>query len=289
MSRIVKIACVQMDVRLGDKAKNLRNMETRLRKAAKSGANLVIFPECSLTGYCFESLEEALPHAESIPGDATETVQGWCEELNIQVVFGLLEADALSSGETNLYNACVLVGPTGVVGKYRKVHLPFLGVDMFTTPGDKPFCAEQADGIKVGMNICYDAAFPEAARALALSGAELIVLPTNWPPGADNTAEHTINSRALENHVYYAAVNRVGEERGFRFIGNSKICDPYGNTIAVARHTGEAILHAEIDLDIACNKNLKPIPGKYEISRFADRRPELYDAVVAPKSDAVQE
>jgi 5-aminopentanamidase len=126
------------------------------------------------------------------------------------------------------------------------------------------------------MNICYDGAFPEAARVMALDGADLIVLPTNWPPGAECTAEFVINARAMENHVYYLAVNRVGTERGFRFIGQSKICGPHGEVLAEARHENEAILYAEIDPALARRKRVVRVPGLHEIDRFADRRPEMY-------------
>ena len=134
-----------------------------------------------------------------------------------------------------------------MISSYRKAHLPFLGVDRFTTPGDGAFQVATAGEIRVGMNICYDATFPEAARVLMLEGADLIVLPTNWPPGFEPAAEYVINARALENRVYYAAVNRVGVENGFEFIGCSRSCGPNGQTLVEAPHRNEAILYAEID------------------------------------------
>jgi predicted amidohydrolase len=153
---------------------------------------------------------------------------------------------------------------------------------MFTTPGKRPFAVQNAGDLRLGMNICYDASFPEAARALALLGADLIVLPTNWPPGSECTASFCINSRALENGVYYLAVNRVGTERGFRFSGQSRICDPWGHSIASAPGTGEEILYAEIDVERARNKHYVRVAGKHEIDRFADRRPEMYTLLAAP-------
>ena len=103
-------------------------------------------------------------------------------------------------------------------------------------------------GLRVGMNICYDGGFPESARVLTLLGADLVVLPTNWPPGAECAADYTSNARAMENTIYYVAVNRVGKERGFTFIGRSRICDPLGKTIATADEQSETILYADIDL-----------------------------------------
>lgn len=273
----MKIAGVQMDVRLGETDANLRTMADRLRETARQGAHLTIFPECSVSGYCYGSLEEARPLAQPIPGPATERMRQACAETDSFAVFGMLEADG-----TRVFNAAVLVGPTGVIGAYRKVHLPYLGVDMFTTPGDRPFAVHDAAGLRVGMTICYDAAFPEASRCLTLLGADLIVLPTNWPPGAECMAATACNTRAMENAVYYAAVNRVGCERGFEFIGRSRICDPLGRTLAESTGTDEEILYAEIDPARARRKHIVRVPGKHEIDRLADRRPELYGPLVEP-------
>lgn len=272
-----KIAGVQMDVRLADVDSNVSRICEKLRETTASGATLTVFPECAVSGYCFSSLEEARPFAQPVPGPATQKIGDVCRELNTYCVFGMLELD----GE-KIFNAAVLVGPEGVIGRYRKVHLPFLGIDMFTTFGDQPFAVQAAGPINIGMNICYDAAFPELARCLAMLGADLIVLPTNWPPGSENTATYVINSRAIENAVYYIAVNRVGTERGFTFIGRSKIVDPSGRILAESQTLGEEILYAEIDPAIARNKHIIRVPHKHEIDRLADRRPEMYGPVVEP-------
>ena len=273
---MLKIAGVQMNVAFGDAAKNLARIADALRETARQGARLTVFPECALPGYCFESLAEARPHAEPIPGPCTLKLAELCRELDAFAVVGLLEAEG-----DRVFNAAALVGPQGVVGGYRKLHLPYLGVDMFTTRGDRPPAVWPAGEARVGMSICYDGAFPEASRAMALDGADLIVLPTNWPPGAECTADFVINTRAMENHVYYAAVNRVGEERGFRFIGKSKICGPSGDVLAIANHADETILYAEIDPALARRKRIIRVPGKHEIDRFADRRPEMYGRLMA--------
>ena len=144
-----------------------------------------------------------------------------------------------------VFNAAVLAGPDGLVGSYRKVHLPFLGVDRFTTPGNRPFEVFDVAGVRVGILICYDGGFPEAVRELALRNADLVVLPTNWPPGAETMAEYAVNTRAMENAIYFLAANRVGKERGFRFIGTSRICDPAGNTLAGANGQDECVIRAE--------------------------------------------
>lgn len=267
----LRVAGVQMDCLFMDKAANERRMLDTLAELASEGVGLVVFPECSLTGYCFESLDEALPSAESIPGPSSEAFRSVCQKHNVHVVYGLLERDA-----DRVFNACVLVGPGGVVGAYRKIHLPYLGVDRFTTPGDRPFAVHQAGDARIGMNICYDGAFPESSRIMALDGADLIALPTNWPPGAECTAQHVMRTRAMENAIYYVAVNRVGTERGFRFIGQSSISAPDGSVLARADHDREAVLRADIDVEWARRKRIVRVPDKHIIDRIADRRPEMY-------------
>ena len=283
----MRIAAVQMDVSIGQPEANLAAMLAKLQEAAVAGAKLICFPECALTGYCFDSVAEALPFAQTLPGPATERFAQVCGDLDVFVVFGLLEKDG-----DRLFNAAALVGPHGLIGSYRKVHLPYLGIDMRTTYGDRPFAVFDAGGVKVGLLICYDAAFPEASRALALLGADLIVLPTNWPPGAECVADFTINSRAMENAVYFLAVNRVGEERGFPFIGRSRICEPSGCTLASTGSTAPTILFADIDPARSRNKRVTRVPGKHAIDRLADRRPEMYSLLTqlhsrpTPRDDA---
>src|SRR5262249_19015432 len=172
-----------------------------------------------------------------------------------------------------LFTACALVGPRGLAATYRKAHLPCLGVDHFTTPGDRPFAVHDLGGLRVGMNICYDGSFPEPARALMLLGADLVVLPTNWPTGAISTVKYLVQARALENRIYYAAVNRIGTERDFRFLGMSRIIDCKGELMAHSEDDRAAILYADIDPAAARNKHIVNIPGKYELDRVKDRRP----------------
>lgn len=274
MTEQYRIAAVQMDVQIEQVEANLAAMIERLEVAVANGARLTIFPECSLSGYCFDSRDEALPYAEPIPGPSCERLSEACARLDAFAIMGMLE-----SSENKLFNACVLVGSNGVVASYRKIHLPFLGIDRFTDPGDRPFAVHSARELRVGMNICYDSAFPESARVMALDGADLIALPTNFPPGAECMAAHVANTRAMENNVYYACVNRVGTERGFSFIGQSKVCDPSGRPLAEAAHTNEEILYADIDIQRARTKRIVRVPDKHIIDRFKDRRPEMYGRI----------
>jgi len=273
----MKIAAIQMDFSITDNAGNVARMIAQLGIASREGARLAVFPECAVPGYCFASLAEAQPFAEPIDGPSVAAMTAACRELNCYAVFGMLERD----GE-RVFNVAVLTGPKGVVGVYHKVHLPYLGVDMFTTPGDRPFAIHEVEGLKIGLLICYDAAFPEATRSLALLGADLIVLPTNWPPGAETMASCSIPCRAMENQVYFAAVNRVGTERGFQFIGESSICAPNGHIITRAAGTAAAILYANVDPLVSRQKRIVRVPDKHIIDRMADRRPEFYGLLTQP-------
>jgi predicted amidohydrolase len=273
-----KVAGVQMDCRLADKPHNLERVREALREAARSGARLVVFPECALTGYAFDSKEQAWPHAETFPGPSSEVLATDCRELGVWAAVGALERIEKSG---DLFNACFLIGPAGPHAVYRKAHLPFLGVDRFTTPGDRPFAVHDLGGLRVGMVICYDGSFPEAARCLMLLGADVILLPTNWPTGAISTVKYLVQARALENQVYFFAVNRVGEEGGFRFIGQSRLVLPSGE-LAAAAGDGPEIIYGEIDPEKARDKHIVKVPGKYELHRTGHRRPDLYGPLTAP-------
>lgn len=271
----VKMAAVQIDPKIGAKEANLEKMLGLLEKAAQQGARLIAFPECALTGYCFSSLQEAIPLAEVIPGPSTKRLAEVCRRLGVWAVIGLLEAD-----RDRYFNAAVLVGPEGVTGRYRKVHLPYLGIDRFVTPGDEPFRVYETPLGRIGLNICYDGSFPEPARVMTLAGADIIVLPTNWPKGRENVPSFVINARAYENRVHYVAVDRVGQERGFTFLGRSKIVNAQGETLAEAGKVEEETIYAEIDPAQARQKRTVFIPGEWEIDPIGDRRPEFYRAIV---------
>ncbi len=272
-----RVAAVQMDVAIGQVADNLAAILGHLDRAAREGASLVVFPECALTGYGFDDRDEALAFAEPLPGPSVRAVEAACRAREVHAVFGLLERDG-----DRLFNACALVGPGGLVGSYRKVHLPFLGVDRFADPGDRPFAVHEAGGARVGMHICYDGSFPETGRVLTLLGADVLVLPTNWPTHSECAAEHMIACRAMENVVYAMAVNRVGEERGFRYIGRSSIADPSGAILAAAGPDAEQVLFADVDPARARRKRQVRVPGKHEIDRIADRRPGFYARLAEP-------
>ncbi len=266
-------ACgVQFDCRLGEPARNAEFVAGEVAAAADAtGARLVVFPEAALTGYVFESESEALAGAVEADGPETNLVAGACRAVGAWAVVGAVERDA-----GRVFNSAFLIGPDGNVGRYRKVHTLCLGVDRFAARGEGFKVWELPIG-RIGLNICYDGTFPESSRALKLLGAQLVVLPTNWPRLDMKRAQTTM--RAYENHVNYLAVNRVGEERGTVFPGGSMAADPLGKIIAEGGDGPERIV-AEFDMDGADANRVVLSPGAYEFDYRADRRPDAYRPIV---------
>jgi predicted amidohydrolase len=276
----MQVAVAQIDPQLGEKERNLAACIARMEEAAAAGAQLLVLPECAVPGYMFASGDEATPHAEEIPGPSTEALERECGRLGIHVVCGLLERD----GDA-LRNAAVLVGPGGLVGTYRKTHLPFLGVDRFVVPGDSLAVFETPLG-RIGIEICYDLRFPEVTRTLALRGADIVAHPTNFPMAAKVQTELITVARAAENRIYLLTANRCGKERWAEFCGRSQIVDPFGTRLAETDERTETLLVGEVDVEKARDKDYV-IPGEYELYLFGHRRPELYGALVE-ETQAVQ-
>jgi 5-aminopentanamidase len=273
----MRVAVAQIEPKLAEQERNLEACFARLDEAAGAGAELLVLPECAIPGYMFDSAEEALPYAEEIPGPASEAFERECSRLGVHAICGLLERD----GDT-LHNAAILVGPDGLIGSYRKTHLPFLGVDRFVVPGDELKVFDTALG-RIGLIICYDLRFPEVTRTLALHGADIVALPTNFPMAAKVQTELITVARAAENRVYLLCANRVGQERWGEFCGWSQIVDPNGKRLAEAGETEEVLLVADVDVEKARDKDYI-VPGEYELYLFGHRRPELYGALVEEQS-----
>lgn len=277
-----KVAVAQMDPKLGAYDENMQRIRALCQEAFEAGAVLTVLPECATTGYGFADLAAAGAVSETVPGPTTEVLIALCKAYEREsggpyVVVGLLET---GDSPGIVYNSAVLVGPGGLVGVYRKAHLPLLGVDRFTTPGDTEFPVWETSIGRVGIAICYDLRFPEAMRALALAGADIVALPTNWPDGSQNAPQFVTRTRALENRVFVLACNRCGEESGFWFFGHSQITDPRGNVLAEAE-ADEAICYAEIEPAEARQKRIVLRPGEFELDTVGDRRPDLYRRLVS--------
>ena len=273
----MRVAVAQMEPKLAEKERNLDVALERLEEAAAAGAQLLVLPECAIPGYMFDSGEEAMPYAEEIPGPTTEAFERECARLGVHAITGLLERDA-----DTLYNAAILVGPDGLIGSYRKTHLPFLGVDRFVTPGDSLKVYDTAIG-RIGLIICYDLRFPEVTRTLALHGADMVALPTNFPMAARLQCDGIAPARAAENRIYLLVANRVGKERWGEFCGLSQIVDPYGTRLVETDETTETLLVADVELEKARDKDYV-VPGEYELYLFGHRRPDLYGALVEEQS-----
>ncbi len=266
----LRAAVVQCAPHLGDVAANLAATLGQIRLAGAEGCDLVVFPECALSGYMFKDADGARRCAEPVPGPSTDQLERVCAETGVHCVLGLLELD----GEL-LRNTAVLVGPGGLVGRYRKSHIAAVGADRFTVPGDEPYAVHDTPIGRIGLQICYDWRFPEITRVLALQGAEVIVHPTNSPAPARELAEFLTRARAAENAVFFLMANRCGTEAGTEFFGWSQIVDPAGRRLAEAGD-GAAVIVADLDLELARAKDREPEPGAYQVRLFSDRRPELY-------------
>ncbi|MGW8282330.1 MAG: carbon-nitrogen hydrolase family protein [Gemmatimonadota bacterium] len=273
MSAPVRVCGVQTDPRLGEPETNAEVICDRMAEAESEGARLVVFPEAALTGYVFDSRKQALDGSLEADSAIIRRVRDACRDLGVWSVFGAIERVRDESGPDRLYNTAFLSAPSGELHRYHKVHTLCLGVDRFTIPGDEGFRVWDLPFGRIGLNICYDGSFPESARALKLLGAQLIVLPTNWPDLTLKTEQTRL--RALENHVYYLAVNRVGVERGVTFAGGSVAAGPRGELLAEG---GAEALSFVVEMDLAsadANRVIKA-PGSYEFDYVADRRPDLY-------------
>jgi 5-aminopentanamidase len=271
----VRVAAAQFDPHLGDVAYNLSRIRAMLAEAVRAGAKLVVFPECAITGYNFPDIDAARQVAEPASGPSLQTIAQVCRELDVHVVVGTLRVRA-DEGDPRVYNSAALIGPGGLLHVYDKAHLPFCGADKFTTRGDTGFGVTETPLGRIGMLICYDLRFPEAPRALALRGADILALPTNWPDGAETAPEFMARARAFENRIFVVACNRTGTERGAHYIGRSCIAAPSGKHLADAAPADEQIIYADVDVSQARRKRLVISPGEFEMDFFNDRRPELY-------------
>lgn len=274
----VTLCAVQLAPELGRTESNARLVADETAAAADEGADLIVFPEAALTGYVFESRPEALAAAVAADGPELGVVAAAAGAAGAWVVCGAIERD----GDA-LYNTAFLVGPEGPVGRYRKAHTLCLGADRFTRPGGEPFRVFDLPFGRIGLHICYDGSFPEPARALRLLGAQLLLLPTNWPRLV--MKREVVRVRAYENRAFFMAVNRVGTERGVRFEGGSCAADPDGRLILDAGDEAGRF-HVTVDPAAAADSREVVIPGEYELDLIQDRRPELYEPIARPTPEA---
>lgn len=269
---IVRAASVQMDVVFDDPGANISRIVSHIESLQDQGVKLAVFPECAVTGYCVSTAEEA--QSLGISPESLQPIRDAAKKANMVVIVGF--------AESGLFNTAALFDTDREPVYYRKTHLPELGYDKFANTGDALDVFETSVG-RVGILICFDVRHPEAARTLGLNGADMIAIPTNWPTGADISADNLCIARSVENKVFVLTANRVGSENGYAFIGKSKIIAPSGELLDFAAGNEEKILIADLDLTIARNKRNVTVPGKHETTILESRRPELYGQIVVPK------
>jgi predicted amidohydrolase len=257
-----QIALAQCEPRLFDKESNLAKAEEAIRRAAALDASLVLFPELYLTGYSLG--ERTLALAEPYDGLSVRRVADLARRYRIAVIMGYAELSP--DGQTAFDAAFVVDGGGQVLGSYRKMHLFQAETGLFV-PGESPCVIDFGLG-PVGILICYDLEFPEAARELALRGARWIATCTGNMVPNQHLQEIYVQARAAENRVWVALTNRIGREGELTFFGGSAVADPYGELIAQAGD-GESLLLAGIDLARADRARLNA-------DYLADRRAQHY-------------
>jgi len=259
----MKVAAAQIACTVGDVSANLRKMGEFARRAKEAGAELLVFPEMSDTGYVMEVIRE-----KASPWDAGPVPQlkQLAQELSLAIVSGLSERE----GEA-IYNSQVAIDPAGeIIGKYRKTHLfAPIGEDQVCRGGD---CLTRVDlGVfRLGLTICYDLRFPEPYRALALEQqVNVFINSSAWPFPRLEHLRILASARAIENQSYLILANRVGRDNGAPFCGSSAIVDPYGVVVAAASADREELVVADLSTDV-----IEAVREKMPV--FSHRRADLY-------------
>lgn len=268
----VRVACQQIAPVVGDLEGNRELTREAVRSAVAAGARLILLPELSTSGYVFESPEEARACAEPSDGPS---LAAWSEEAragDAVIVGGFCEL-----GDDGLvYNSAGVVDGDGVVAVYRKIHL-WDREQLFFEPGHEPASVVDTRVGRLGVAVCYDLNFPEVARGLALDGADIVTVPTNWPLFPREESERPIEvalamATAHLNRVFLAACDRWGEERGVEWTGGSVICDESGWRLAgPVEDYGVGMLVADCDFARARDK-----AWNERNDVLGDRRPDLY-------------
>lgn len=274
------VACAQYAIRDGEPETNLGRSLARISSAAEAGADLVVLPELSNSGCDLPSREGALRLAERVPEGPT--VRAWAEaarDLGLLVVGGILE----SEGE-NVFNSAVIVGPGGLLGRYRKTHF-WDREKLVYEPGRELPVFETPLGT-LGLLVCYDAWFPEALRTLAMRGADVVCVPANapddWVPegqrrgGLTMLGAHAI-AGANSNRVYVACANRVGD--GYQ--GRSCVVAPSGGVLAFGDAEAEELVLADVD-GVRARREKQLTPHSHA---FGDRNEEVYKVLPAPRDN----
>lgn len=259
----MNVAVVQFRPKFGDVAGNIARLVDLM---SGEHADLFVLPELALTGYLFESKEEAFALAQAPEAREFDAIAGVGREKGAAVVIGFAERAG-----SDLFNSSLLIAPDGSRATYRKIQL-FWGEKAVFQPGDRPPSVVEVGGVTLGMMICFDWIFPEVARSLALQGADILCHPSNL---VLPYCQEAMVTRCIENRVFAITANRVGTEeragRSLTFTGLSEIVAPSGEILVRASGDGEEVHVVEIDPREARGKMITPTNDV-----LADRRPEVY-------------
>jgi N-carbamoylputrescine amidase len=267
----MKIALVQKSPS-NDKELNIRVGIEAVRNAASKGANIICFSELAFTRFYPQKKASVNKNslAETIPGPTTKIFSDIAKELHLVIVPNLFELD---NGKT--YDSSPVINTNGeILGITRMIHITdyeFFHEKGYYTPGNNGVKVYETEFGKIGVAICYDRHFPEFMRALALAGAEIVIIPQagsigEWPEGL---YEAELKVASFQNGYFTALCNRVGKEEKLTFAGDSFVCNPEGKVIARAGTLTEEILICDIDLSEVEKSHARRL-------FFRDRRPELY-------------
>jgi len=263
----MKIGYFQFRPLFGKVEKNLRKVLAALDGVE---ADLIILPELTFTGYYFKDRQELMSLAED-PADSKtlNALADLCKKNDLHIVTGFAERSA-----GKVYNSSILVGPNGIEHIYRKLHLFNEEKNTFDA-GDIPLSIQTVKGVKIGMMVCFDWAFPEVTRSLALQGAEVICHPSNL---VLSFCQEAMITRCLENRVFAVTTNRFGTDKRpqgeLKFTGKSQIVAPGGVLLNRAASQRNELFITEIDPTEARNKSITPLNDL-----LSDRRPDCYDAL----------
>jgi len=278
MKSTVKVAAIQMEVKWLDPEANARAMTDRLARAVtEDRPDLVVFPELANSGYVTsrdpQFMRRYLDVAEPVPGPTTSLLAAAARQHAVHVVVGLLERHPTIPG--TMYNSAILIRPDGSLGGvYHKVHIPGEEKHYFYSGSALPVWPTELGTL--GLLVCADNSFPEAARLLALQGAEILVVPYALRRMANaDLYVGMAAARAYENQMFVVSCNRVGQDGDAIFQGRSVIAAPSGEILARAAGEEETIVRATLEADAL-------IRGRLHQSRFRDRRPDLYGPLADP-------
>lgn len=257
----MKIALVQLEVLSGDVEGNRQN-GLKLAREATAKADIIVLPEIWTTGYGLRNLER---DAEDETGPTITALKQIAKDSGRLIISGSIPFRR----NGKIYNGLVVINNKGeIICDYQKIHLFSLFNEAnFFAPGEKR-CVFETNDLKGGAVICYDIRFPELIRSMALSGAQIIFVPAEWPAARGMHWRLLNQARAVENQVFVCAVNCVGEHKGSPFYGHSMIIDPNGEVLAEGSEKQE-IVYGEIDLSM-----IERVRSNMTV--WKDRRPEMY-------------